>query len=62
MAFWRRLSTRVRTWGDATHPRWKARLAALQAEADRIQATGKTGRMIELPEDLKRLIPTTPQT
>jgi len=58
--FWRRLSATVHTWGDATHPSWKARLAILQAEADRIQATGQRGRTIELPEDLKRLIPTTP--
>ena len=57
MAFWRRLSTRVWTFGDATHPGWKNRLALMQTEVDRIKAQGAVGRAITLPEDLARLIP-----
>lgn len=60
MDFWHRLRASVRTWGDTTHPGWKERLAAMQAETDRIRASGSTGRAIQLPDDLRRLIPTTP--
>jgi hypothetical protein len=57
MDFWGRLRSTVWTFGDATHPGWKDRISLMQAEVDRIKATGKTGRQIELPEDLKHLIP-----